>query len=108
MRTVITLIKNDKLYDLTFTLKDATGTAVNLTNGTLKFKVQKAGAAALKFTGTMTVIDANAGTCKYQVQATDFDSTGRYDAEIEVTYSPSTEIITFSDIIIKVKDDLPK
>lgn len=106
-RTKIELVKGDKIYDLNFTLQNASGVAINLTNATLKFKAQKSGATALKFTGTMNIVSAVAGTCKYQVLATDFDEAGTYSAEIEVTFSGG-QISTFADIIIVVKADLPK
>jgi len=106
-RTKIELVKNDKLYDLNFTLHDASGVAVNLTGATLKFKAQKSDEATLAVDGTMTLVVPASGTCKYQVTVTDFDEAGTYNAEIQVTFSDD-QISTWSDIIIVVKDDLPK
>jgi hypothetical protein len=107
MRTEIPVIKGDKAYEINFTLQDFNGVAVNLTGATLKLKVQKPGAAALKFTGDMTIVSAAAGTCKYTVAEGNFDTAGAYDAEIEATFA-NGQVITYSDIVIKVKSDLPK
>lgn len=106
-RTEIKITKGDNKFDLNFTLKDYDGVAVNLTDATLKFKMQKPGTSTLKIDGTMNIVSASAGTCKYTAVAGNFDTAGTYNAEIEVTYT-SGQIITFSDIIIKVQGDLPK
>lgn len=105
--TEIKVIQNDKLYDLNFTLQDSNGVAVDLTGSTIKLKVQKIDSAALKFTGTMAIVDATTGKCKYQVQATDFDATGKYYGEIEVTFT-TNQISTFPDILITADPELPK
>jgi len=105
--TTIKTFKGDKLYDIEFTLKDANGVAVSLENATLLFKAQKQGATSLKFSGSMTVISAAAGTCKYNVAETDFDEVGKYYAEIQVTYVGG-KIITFGDIIVIVQPELPR
>ena len=106
--TTIPVFKSDKLYDINFTLQDANGNAFDLTgNSAILFKAQKQGAAALKFSGAMTVISATAGTCKYTVAAIDFDDTGQYYAEIEVTFG-SGNVVTFGDIVVIVKPELPR
>ncbi len=107
MQTTIKVFQNDKLYDINFTLQDSNGAAIDLTNGTLLFKAQKQGAAALKFSGSMSIVNPTAGTCKYTVQAADFDEVGHYYAEIEVTYT-STKILTFGDIVVIVEPQLPR
>ncbi|RJQ67330.1 MAG: DUF2479 domain-containing protein [Desulfobacteraceae bacterium] len=106
-RTIIDAIKNDKLYELSFALKKYDDEVIDLDGATLKLKVQAPGSTVLKFEGIMSIVDADAGTCKYLVADGNFDEAGNYHAEIEVTYSTG-QVITFSDIIIKVKSDLPK
>jgi hypothetical protein len=106
-RTKIEIVKNDKLYDLNFTLHDASGVAVNLTGATLKFKAQKSDETALAVDGVMSIVVAVSGTCKYQVAASVFDEAGTYNAEIEVTFADG-QVSTWTDIIIMVKDELPK
>lgn len=105
--TQINVVKSDKLYDLNFTLKDANDVAIDLTGATLLLKAQKQGAASLKFSGTMAIVLATVGTCKYTVQATDLDDAGTYYAEIEVTFGGG-KILTFPDIVITVKPELPR
>jgi len=107
-RTIIEIAKQDRLYNINFTLNDYNGVAVNLTGVTfLRLKAQLNGSSSLSLTGVMGITNATAGTCYYQVQATDFATAGLYDAEIEVTYA-NGQIITFQDILIKVAGDLPK
>jgi len=106
-RTKIEIVKNDKLYDLNFTLQDASGVAVDITGATLKFKAQKSDEDTLAVDGNMVVDDGDAGTCHYQVAATDFDEAGTYNAEIQVTFLDN-QVSTWTDIIIVVKDELPK
>lgn len=105
----INVVKNDKLYDINFTLQNNDGTAFDLTgNSGIFLKVQKQGATAVKFSGSCTVVGAaTAGTCKYNVAATDFDDVGTYYAEIEVTFAGG-KVITFPDIVITVKPELPR
>ncbi len=103
----IEVVQSDKLYRIDFTLKDANDVAINLTTGTPVLKVQKQTGTALKFSGTMTVGTPTAGMCYYTVQATDLDEYGDYYAEIEITYA-DTKVITLSDIVIRVKPQLPR
>jgi hypothetical protein len=107
MRTAIEVIKGDTKYYLNFTLQDESGNALDLTDSTIKLKVQKPGAAELKVDGAVSIVSAVAGTCRYLVQATDFDTAATYNAEIEVTYQ-NGQILTFPDLLIKVQSDLPK
>ena len=106
-RTIIEAVAQDKLYNINFTLQDYDGNPVNLTGiSTLKLKAQIPGAEELSIDGDMTVVSAVAGTCYYQVQEGDLE-TGIYEAEIEVVYV-NGQIVTFTDILIKVAGDLPK
>ena len=103
----IVITKNDKVYDLEFTLQDASGTAIDLTGATLAFKVQKLGAATLAVNAAMVIDTAAAGTCHYQVKTGDFAAAGEYNAEIEITY-PGGQISTFGEIYIYVEEELPQ
>lgn len=106
--TQIKIFKSDKLYDINFTLQDANAVAFSLVGvTTLLFKAQKQDSASLKFSGSMTIIIAASGTCKYTVQATDFDTAGDYYAEIEATFSDN-KIITFGNIVVTVQKELPR
>lgn len=105
--TSITVFKGDKQYDINFNLQDANGNVIDITGATLVLKAQKEGKVALKFSGAMSILSGPAGTCKYTVQATDFDDIGRYYAEIEITFTDG-KIITLGDIVINCVSDLPK
>lgn len=109
MSQLIKVVKSDKLYDINLTLQDANGNAFDLTgNSGILLKVQKQGATALKFSGTMSVVGAATdGKVKYTVAATDFDDAGQYYAEIEVTFTGG-KVVTFPDIVIEVKPELPR
>ena len=104
--TNIEVVQNDSAYDLNFTLQDYTGTAVNLNSASILLKVQKENSTTLKFSGSMSVVSAPAGTCKYTVAAGDFDEAGKFAAEIQVTIG--SQVLTWTGIIIKVLPELPK
>ncbi len=108
MRINIETIKGDEKYDLVFHLKDFNNNPINLNGASgIKFKVQKKGESEIKFEGDMVVVDGPEGEAKYTVQANNFDEVGKYYAEIETTFEDGQKI-TFDDILIKVKSDLPK
>lgn len=105
--TKITIYQNDKLYDINFTLKDANDTVVDLTSATLLFKAQKQDSDTAKFSGSMSIVSAAAGTCKYTVADGDFDAAGIYYAEVEVTFSGG-KVLTFGDITIDCRPQIPQ
>jgi hypothetical protein len=104
--TKINVVQNDYGFDLNFTLQDYSGTAVNLSGATILFKAQKENNTSLKFSGSMSVVSAVAGTCKYTVQNGDFSEVGTYSAEIQVTIA--SQVITWTNIKVSVFAELPK
>lgn len=104
--TIIKVVKGDTNYDINFTLQDANSAAFDLTGATLLLKVQKEDVSTVKFSGSMAIVSAVAGTCKYTVQPTDFDEAGTFHAEIQATIS--SKIITWTNIRIEVLPELPK
>lgn len=106
MATKIDIVAGDKGYALTFTLENSDGTAFDITGMDCSLKVQKQGESSLAFTGSMTVTDGAAGMCEYSVAEGDFDDQGSYYAEIEVSGGGS--VVTFSDIVITAKPQLPR
>ncbi len=107
MDTIIKVVQNDILYDLDFTLQDSKGLPIDITGATLILEVQNTNKTTLKFTGDMVVVDGQAGTCKYTVQATNFDAPGKYYGRIKVTFG-SGETLSFVDVVINVVPALPK
>ena len=107
--TRITVIQNDKGYDLNFTLQDNNSSPLNLTGFTISFLAQQTINPSLKFSGAMSVVGpAVNGQCKYTVQANDFSVAGTYDAQIQLTNTGTGQTITFSDIQVAVSPALPK
>ena len=102
----ITVIRGDANYALDFVLTDANETVINLTGAELLFKAQLAGTKELAFSASMSIVTAVDGKCRYTVVAGNFDVAGEYTAEIQATLQ-SEAIITFGDINITVKSDLP-
>jgi hypothetical protein len=108
--TKIDVVQNDQLYNLNFSLQDANGLALDLSNiGTatvVRFKAQDSRTGIVVANSVMSIIDASLGTCYYQVASGVFTAIGRCIAEIEVTYG-NGKIISLPDIVINVKTELP-
>jgi hypothetical protein len=106
--TIIDAHRGDYGYDITLTLQDASGAAIDLTNAqSVTFKIQRQGSATSTSGSADVMTPATSGMIKYTVQNTDFPKAGDYYAEAHVVFSTG-ERITFGDIIIKVKPDLPR
>lgn len=105
--TEIILIRNDKGFDLEFTITDAEGKAVDLTDASANFIMCAQGATTLKIDASCNITGAAAGECKYTVQDGDLDTVEAYDAELEITYTGG-KVITATAPTIKVVSDLPK
>jgi len=109
--TVTELIRNDKLFDLDFTVTDSDGVAVDLTGSLIRFKMALQGASTSKVSSTsVSITTATSGTCSYTVQSGDLDTSGLYNAELQIVYSTTTtaaKTITATLDNIRVVDDLP-
>lgn len=106
-QTYITVVQGDENYEINFTLTDANGNVLDLTGSTLAFNAQLLSDSSVHFAGSMSIVSATDGTCKYTVASTDFPVSGTYNCQIEVNYSASSEKITFSDIEVVVEDRVP-
>lgn len=105
--TDITVVQGDFGYDINFTLQNANGDIFDLTGATgILFRAQVATNISLKFSGSMTVLDATLGTCKYTVASGNFRASQPYAVEIQCTFS-SGAIVTFSDIQVNVLPKVP-
>lgn len=103
--TTLNIVQGDFGYPLSFTLKDNTGAAVDLTGAVVNFLAQLSGNSSIKVSGEMDVISAVGGTCSYTVQETDFDAEGSYKAEISLVYPDET--VSFVNIVIIAAPKLP-
>lgn len=86
--------EGDLLPKIEATLKDETDTAVDLTDSTVKFKMNAHNDPTAKVDAAATIDDALNGKVSYTWIAADTDTPGAYDAEFEVTF-PSTKVLTF-------------
>lgn len=84
---VIQITQNDKGFKLNFTVKDSNGDVVNLTGMTIEFQVAEKVTFTEKFKGDCAIVSETAGTCHYEVQATDFDEVKNYWGILQMTKS---------------------
>ena len=86
MATTIRIPKSDKGFNLTFTIKDSSGTVYNLVGYTVTLKAWVAGSSgSLVVDAACTITDAGAGACYYAVTAGDFATAQTLSAELELT-----------------------
>ena len=85
------IVVGDYGYPLTFTLTQADGSALDLTNqSSIKMRVAKPKVATAHMIEDCTVVgDATDGVCKYTVADGDFDEEAMYDVSIVVTFPAS-------------------
>ena len=94
----IIITQKDYGYDMNFTIKEASGTAYNLTGATLTLYWRHSEPPIYNSTdidnksGTMSIVSATAGTCKYTLQDGDFNWHGKYTAEILLHYTSTKEV----------------
>ena len=100
----IQITQNDKGYKLNFTVKDADGEVVNLTDKTISFQVAEKVTFTEKFAGACEIVGAALGTCSYTVAATDFDTVNNYYGTLQMT--DSADIQTTRRIEIEVVKEL--
>jgi len=85
-----TIKKGDTSPSIQSTLKDASGTAVDIAGATVKIHMKAVGSSVLKVDQTMTIVNASGGIVKYDWTAPDTDTVGTYYVEFEVTYFDNT------------------
>ena len=102
----ITAYENNYGYDLMFTVTDVDKQPFNLTGATVKFKMCKANATTLKVNGDVTLVSPTDGTCAYTTTSTDFDTSGTYLAEVEI--SVADKVYTIGGIEVEVIKELPR
>lgn len=78
--------QHDLLPEITATIKDGTGTPIDLSGGAVKFSMTKAGETTAKINAVnATIVNAAGGQVKYSWAGTDTDTAGIYKAEFEAT-----------------------
>lgn len=106
-QALISVVQGDHNYDLNFTVTDAQGVAVDLTGATLTFEAQLLSDLTIHFSGSMAIVTAASGKCKYTVQSSDFPVAGEYNCQIVVVFSGPGEQITVPDILVSVEAAVP-
>jgi len=90
---------------LTFTIRQKNNDAVNLTSGSVNFKMKEINTATNKVDAACTLTTPAGGVCTYTTVIADLDAAGVYDAELEVTIG--TAITTIYLGRFRVQTDLP-
>jgi len=107
MLPTFTITQGDHGYDLLMTLTDADDIPIDLTNATVRLKVQRADAPALKVNGVCAVTDALGGQVSYNIAENDFDTVGEHYAEAEITFA-NLSVMTVGSFVITVVPQLPR
>lgn len=87
-------IHQGNTLDINFTVTDADGNAVNLTDATIQFTVSSTLNAEPKFTKTCTIDVAASGTCHATLTAEDTDTAGVYTSELVIKWAGESLVIT--------------
>lgn len=100
--------QDDTSPELQATLKDADGTAIDLTGATVRFHMRQSGSTTAKVDAAATVVTAASGIVKYTWSAADTDTEGRFEGEFEVTYADgSIETVPNTGYIpIRIRGDI--
>jgi hypothetical protein len=105
--TLITILQGDFGMNLNFSLQDSQGAVFSLVNATsVLFRAQLAGLDEVKFASAMTIDSPTLGTCHYTPVATDFDSPGTYDVQLQVLFG-TAQTVTFDNIQLQVLPRVP-
>lgn len=100
--------QNDTGPSMLATLQDASGNAIDLTAGNVRFHLRPINSSTAKVDEAATIVTADAGIVRYDWQASDTDTIGSYQAEFEVTYADAS-IETFPNdgyILVEIISDI--
>lgn len=95
------LTQRDYGYDISFTVKDSQGQAVDLTGVTkVEFEVVEIDTFRNLIDGECVIVEASTGKVKYTVGSEDFTKSGNYKGALRIVYP--TKIITTKTFFITV------
>lgn len=89
-----------------FTLKDETGTPVDLTSAIVNVYGRKRGVASNQISGTATITSATGGVATYNITTTEVSVAGTFDVEIKLTDSGGKVQRNFSYIPVEIRSAL--
>ena len=89
----LAVYSDDYGYVINFTVLNVSGAPVNLAEYTPYFKAWHNLGGGLAINTVCTVVNADLGTCNYQVEAADFQTAGKMMGKIEIRKSGVRESI---------------
>lgn len=104
--STFTIKKGDRLPKLRATLVDGNSAVINLTGGSVQFRMRARAGGALKVNAAATVVDAVNGVVEYAWQAIDVDTAGTFDAEFAVTLSGLVQTVPSSGYVLVIIEPL--
>lgn len=100
----IIVIQNDTSFDIEFEVRDSDDAVVDLTGATIVLNMRLLGTTTKKISaGSVTIVTATDGTCKYTAASGDFDTVGLYELELQITNG--SKVISAQDMTINVKGE---
>lgn len=89
--TTFNIKQNDTKPYLAVTLKSTTGSAIDISAGSVWFNMAtNDNAYTAQFSGACNITDATAGQCEYRWSPTNTANTGKYLGEFEINYTDGT------------------
>ena len=102
---MVNLVQGDYGSDLTLTLTEAAGSALNLTSNTgITFQMVNKTGVFKKVSGAGTTVTAASGICKYTTVDGDTDTVGTYEYEVQVTYTGKVVTAKGAETIIILEE----
>ena len=89
-------------------LKDDTGAAINLTGATVKLFIRKADGTGTPLSRSMTIVNAAAGTVRYDWIAADTATVGDWNFEFQITFGDGkiATVPTVGYYSLQIVDDI--
>lgn len=100
--------QNDTSPAMLATLKDGTGTIIELSGSSVRFHMRPFGSSSITVDAAATIYDVDNGQVAYSWSSDDTATAGSYEAEFEVTNTDGS-IETFPNngfIAVEITDDV--
>lgn len=103
----LTLVRGDRDYFIEFEVRDADGEIVDLTDTSVRFKMQRYGESTLTFNKEGTILSGTLGLCQILIEDEFQTISGEFNAELEISWIEG-KVLTAPDIYVKILKDLPR